>query len=101
MFLAKPLPSSSEFADTGGAFISAWVAHSDDAIAEQIARDAIEEQDWRVEDVEERASISRDAYRDEPDKMEHFNQALVDGYCLVFFCWPPDGDDSDDEAPAA
>jgi len=99
MFLARPLPSSPEFTDTGGAFINAWVAHSDDAIAEQIARDAIIEQAWQIEGVEERKLISRDAYDGNSEQMEHFEEALVDGYCLVFFCWPPNGKDPDDLTP--
>ena len=101
MFLARPLPSSPEFTDTGGAFINVWVAHSDDAIAEQIARDAITEQAWRIEGVEKRELVSRDAYADDPEQMEHFEQALVDGHCLVFHCWRPDGEDSDDDTTSA
>ena len=100
MFLAKPLPNSPEFANTGGAFINAWVAHTDDAIAEQIARDAITDEAWRVERIEERALVPRETYADDPELMEHFEQALVDGWCLVFHCWPLSAEDSDNENTA-
>lgn len=94
MFLAKPLPDSPEFADTGGAFINAWVAHPDEAIAEQIARDAITDELWSVERIEEQAAVSRTEYADAPD-LEYFEQALAVGHCLLFHTWPP-GEDADD-----
>ena len=101
MLLARPLPGSPEFAHTGGAFINAWVAHSDDAIAEQIARDAIMEQAWRVEGVEKQELVSRKACANDAEQMEHFEQALAEGHCLVFHCWPPDGEDSGDDTEPA
>jgi hypothetical protein len=96
MFLARPLPESPEFGETGGAFINAWISHRDEAIAEQIARDAIAEEKWRVEQVEQQGLVSRDDYADEPDQLQHFDQAQIDGRCLVFHCWPPEGEDGDE-----
>ena len=95
MFLAEPLPDSPEFADTGGAFINAWVAHPDEAIAEQIARAAIADELWSVERIEEQGEVSRSEYADAPDQLEYFEQALVVGHCLLFHTWPP-GEDADD-----
>jgi hypothetical protein len=100
MFVARPQPSSPDFSSIGGAFINAWVAHSDEAIAEQIARDAIADEDWRVERLEEQALVTRQTYKDTPESLEHFEQAVADGHCLAFYLWPPEGEGLD-EKPSA
>jgi hypothetical protein len=100
MFLARPEPSSPDFSSAGGGFINAWVAHSDAAIAEQIAREAISEELWRVEHLEEQALVTRQTYKDTPESLEHFEQAVADGHCLAFYVWPPEGEDIDEKSSA-
>ena len=100
MFLAKPLPDSPDFESEDGGFINAWVAHPDDAIAEQIARDAITDEKWSVEQIEEKAVISCDTYASDPENLAHFEQALVDGHCLVIYTWDSEFDSDDKKPPA-
>ena len=100
MFLARPEPSSAEYSKFGGAFVNAWVAHTDEAIAEQIARDAIEGRGMRVERLEDYELVTRENYRDLPKSLEYFEQAVFDGHCLVFHLWPPEGEDLDEGSPA-
>jgi len=100
MFLARPEPSSPDYSSIGGAFINAWVAHADEAIAEQIARDAIADEQWRVERVQEWSFVTRQTYKELPESLEHFEQAVVDGHCLVFHLWPPEGEDADEKSSA-
>jgi len=101
MIRARPQPDIPEAADIAGAFINAYVAHSDEAIAEQVARDAIEEQRWRIEEVEHQAVLTPDACGPDEEHREYFDQALADGHCLVFHCWPPEGEESEDDAQSA
>jgi hypothetical protein len=100
MFLARPKPSSADYSKADGAFINAWVAHADEAIAEQIARDAIADEDWRVERLEEWSFVTRQNYKELPESLEHFEQAVVDGHCLVFHLWPPEGEDTVEKSSA-
>ena len=100
MFLGRPESSSPDYSSAGGAFINAWVAHTDAAIAEQIARDAIAEELWRVEQVEEWSYVTRQTYKDLPESLERFEQAVVDGHCLAFFAWPPEGEALDEKSSA-
>ena len=100
MFLARPEPSSPDYSSISGAFINAWVAHADEAIAEQIARDAIADEQWRVERVQEWSFVTRQTYKELPESLEHFEQAVVDGHCLVFHLWPPEGEDADEKSSA-
>ena len=97
MIRAIPQEKSAEFVDTAGAFINAYIAHTDEAIAEQIARDAIEEQQWCIEEVEQQAILTRETCGPDKEHREYFDQALEDGHCLVFYCWPPGGEDEDEE----
>jgi hypothetical protein len=100
MFLARPEPGSPACSKFGGAFINAWVAHTDELIAEQIARDAIADENWQVERLEEWSFVSRENYKDLPKSLGHFEQAVVDGHCLVFHLWRPGGEDKDEKSPA-
>ena len=100
MFLARPQSSSPDFGHAGGAYIKFWVAHSDEAIAEQIAHDAIADEKWRVELLEEHSFVCRQHCKNLPDSLEHFEQALVDGHCLTFYVWPPEGENSEKTSSA-
>jgi hypothetical protein len=95
---ARPTPECSEFMEIGGAYVCCWVAHKDLAIAEQIARDAIAEESWNVETVEESFPVSRDRYEGD-ESLEYFERALRDGHALVFHTWPMGCEDDVDETP--
>jgi hypothetical protein len=92
MFVGRP-PKSAVFSRIGGAYINVWVAHSDEAIAEQIARDAISNEQWRGEQLEECQLVTREIYRNLPESLQHFEQAVDAGYSLEFHTWPPEGED--------
>ena len=100
MFLARPKPGNPDCSKFGGAFINAWVAHADELIAEQIARDAIADKNWRVERLEEWSFVTRQNYKELPKSLEYFEEAVVGGHSLVFHLWPPGGEDMD-EKPSA
>ena len=88
MFLARPLPASAQYSHIPAAFINAWVAHPDPVAAEHIARDAIRDKHWQIMRLQEWSVVSRQTYKYVPAWLEHFDEALRNGYCLDYYLWP-------------
>lgn len=95
-FLATPTPKAKEFHDAGGAYVSCWIQSGDRYGSEARAKELIEEYGWSVEALEEGAVVTREAYGDDDEDREFFEQALVEGEVLVFNTWPR-GDEDEDE----
>jgi hypothetical protein len=85
MFLARPLPANPDYMHVPGAFVDAWVAQPDVLSAERIARNAIENQHWQVERLENWSVVSPQTYGGVPRPLK---RALSDGYFLDFYPWP-------------
>lgn len=98
-FLAVPTPDAKEFHDSGGAYVSCWIQNRDRHDAEQRATQLIEEYGWSVEALEEGATVTSEAYNQDDEDREFYEQALVEGEVLVFNTWPrgEEGDEDDDE----
>ena len=56
--------------------------------AEAVAQDWIGDEDWRVTGVEVAMLVTREMQAEQPDRMEYFEQAEIDGEVLVFHTWP-------------
>ena len=96
-FLATPTPDAKEFHDSGGAYVNCWIQSGDRYQAEGRASDLIKEYGWSVDALEEGAIVTSEAYDDDDEDREFFEQALVEGEVLVFNTWPRDEEDEDDE----
>jgi hypothetical protein len=85
MFLARPLPANPNYSRVPGAFVDAWVAQADEPNAERIARDAVEDERWQIERLENWSVVSHEASGDLPRPLE---RALSIGHFLDFYPWP-------------
>lgn len=96
-YLAVPTPDAKEFHDAGGAYVNCWIQSQDRHDAEQRSRDLIQEYGWSVEALEEGAIVTGDAYEEDEEDREFYEQALVEGEVLVFNTWPRGDDEDEDE----
>lgn len=88
MFLARPQPGHPDYSQIAGAFVDAWIAQPDEPTAEHIARDALREEKWQVERLEEWSVASRQKYKYSTQSLKHFEDALQNGCSLKFYFLP-------------
>lgn len=93
-FLAVPTPDAKEFHEAGGAYVSCWIQSDDRGdrgdrdVAEERAKELIEEYGWDVEALEEGAIVSGDDYPPDDEDRQFYEQALIEREVLVFNTWP-------------
>jgi hypothetical protein len=87
-FVAHPKAANAEYGVVDGAYIACWVAEPVESAAESIARDAIEAQQWDVEERDEGYPVSLDDYEPGSESRERCEQASSDGVVLAFHRWP-------------
>lgn len=96
-FLASPTEHAREFHDSGGAYVNCWIQETDRHRAEKRATDLIHEYGWSVDALEEGAIVTGDAYDEDDEDREFYEQALVEGEVLVFNTWPRGEEDEEYE----
>ena len=94
-FLAHPKPGHAEYGVVDGAYVACWVAEPIESVAERIAREAIEVQQWDVEERDEGYPVSIDDYDVGTESRERYEQAVIDGVVLTFHRWPVGAPDED------
>jgi hypothetical protein len=87
-FVAHPKPHHAEYGAVDGAYVACWVAEPLESVAEGIAREAIEAQQWDVDERDEGYPVSIDDYELGSESRERCEQAAVDGVVLTFHRWP-------------
>jgi hypothetical protein len=76
----------------GGAYVNCWIQDSTIESAEITARRGIEEQGWTVTDYEETPrQTSRENW--DKEKLEYYDQALIDREVWLFHRYPLNDDD--------
>lgn len=96
-FLVVPTPDAKEFHESGGAYVSCWIQSGERSVAEQRARDLIQDYGWSVEGLEEGAIVTSADYDQDDEDREFYEQALVEGEVLVFNTWPRGEEDGEDD----
>lgn len=96
-FQAVPTPDAKEFHEAGGAYVNCWILNSDRHDAERRATELIQEYGWAVEALEEGAIVTGDAYDEDDEDREFYEQALVESEVLVFNTWPRGDEEDEDE----
>jgi hypothetical protein len=94
---ASPKPSHAEYGEVDGAFANCWVNEATAGLAEAVAREGIEGHGWDVVELDEVREITREEYRDDPEALEFFDQAMLDGLVIVFYRWAVGADDEPDD----
>ena len=91
-----PFSGSSDYEDTGGAYINCWVRAPSLDEAKDIALRDIEENKWKVVEVQEAYKITRDFYEESDESLECYQQAELDGECYVYHRWPNEAQEEDE-----
>jgi hypothetical protein len=104
---ASPEPGSTAYGEAGGAFVTCWVNADDLRTAERRAVALIEEGRWRPVRMDKWNLVTRATYaQEEPaydgglDFRDLVDQAFIDGEVCVFYTWPVDAPDADDDEDA-
>jgi len=95
LFLIEVTPKvdSIHVQDLGGAFAKCWIDFSQEHGAEHLARYYLEEEGWQPLQTEEVRFVEREDVEDDPQSLQYFMEAKVDGACFVFYKWPSDEED--------
>ena len=86
-FHTKPLPSHPEFDETGGAYVNCYIVAEDLEAANKIASEEITANNWRILELDE-STIIKSAEDVDPEKLEYYEQALIDKEVFVFYTYP-------------
>ena len=90
-FEASPKPSSPRYDEADGAFVSCWANEPTASLAEAGARAMAEAHGWDFVSLDECREVVREEYVEYPDRLERFDQAVIDGLVLTFHVWPIGG----------
>ena len=93
-FHAVPKPNSSELQQTGGAYINCWILYAWQDGAEHLAKFEVEKE-WLITEIEEITWIEFEDL-EETDR-EFFLQAQTDGGCFVYYHYPLEAKDEDED----
>jgi hypothetical protein len=88
MVNALPVPGTDAFKEFGGATINVYTIEMSNDAAIAIAVREILAAGWRVESIEDTFFLTRADLAEEPDGLQYFEQALLDGIVLVFYTYP-------------
>ena len=92
---AIPTMKHDEFDDIGGAYINCWVKSSDENKAFKIASKTLAKYFWKILKTEKSFVATADMYKNIPESLECFNEAMQGGESYYFYEWPnePQKDD--------
>ena len=82
-----PTIESQDYKDTGGAFINCWVNATSIDSAKTIAESAINENHWKILNLEESFSVNEEYYEENDESLEFYKQAVIDGEVYVYHSW--------------
>lgn len=83
-FVFEVIPDDGS-ATAGKIFASCWINSDDQPAAKDRAVRFIHEQGYSTVECVEDYPITRDDYEEDPEGIEYFEQALIDGEVLVLF----------------
>lgn len=95
LFEVLPEPDSENFEDSGGAFVNCWIRSNSEHEAEIIAVEAIRNDGWCIQSLEDKFIAEKERYVDDPEVLELYEQAEKEGESYIFNIWPPEPQDDD------
>lgn len=93
---AVPKPNSPEFQKSGGAYVNCYILFAWQDGAELLAKYEVEKE-WTVIETEEISWIEVNDFKDNDENKEYFLQAQIDGGCFVFYKYPLEAEESDED----
>lgn len=97
MFEAKPFKVNPESKDLGGAYICCWVNSENETSAFEEAKEYINNEEWEIVNLKEKFITNREHYEDNPESLDSFDQAVMNGISAIFYTWAINADDADVE----
>ncbi len=91
-----PKTNSSEFQKIGGAYVNCWILFAWQDGAEHLAKYEVEKE-WIITETEDVSWVEIDDFDEKPEEREYFLQAQIDGGCFVFYNYPLDAEDVDED----
>ncbi len=91
-----PKPNSPEFEKSGGAYVNCWILYAWQDGAEHLARYEVEKE-WTITEMEEIFWYEIDDFDETHEDKQYFLQSQIDGGCFVYYYYPLDAKDEDDE----
>lgn len=92
---ALPAPGSEAADHYGGAYINAYTTEGSEAAAIEAASREVSEAGWQSRAIERVEFLNREDFSEDPEGLEYFDQAQIDGIVLVIHTFPNTPDDED------
>ncbi len=91
-----PKLNSPEFQKSGGAYVNCWILYARQDGAEYLAKYEVEKE-WAITETEEISWIEIDDFDEEDEDKQYFLQSQIDGGCFVYYYYPLNANDENDE----
>ncbi len=95
MLEATPTSNHEEFDDIGGAFINCWINAEDEESAKAIAIKTLKDCCWNVLRIEDCFRVNEGFYNNNPEYLEYYKQATINGEYYVTNEWPNEPQEDD------
>jgi hypothetical protein len=82
LYETRPIPDSEINAGVGGAYVNCWVWAESPSEAVQQAEQAVQDNELVIMEVLEAHSVTRVYYRNNPEGLEHYEEAVREGMCV-------------------
>ena len=93
-FLFEVAPDE-HFKESGGAFVNCWIRSDSKREAERIAKGAIRNDGWHIHSLHDSFIAEKDRYADDPEILELYERAEMEGESYLFNIWPPEPHEED------
>ncbi len=80
--------------------VNCWIDFKSHRGARKLAEISIEEEGWTIKELDREFETGRESYDGEEEDFRYLEEAERDGWCFVFYTYPHDAPDKDDDPSA-
>lgn len=91
----RPMPDSEINVGIGGAYVNCWIRADSGVEAAYAAEQVVHDNAFVITEVIEARVVTRSFYRDNELGVEHFDEAVREGQCIVIYEWPVGAEDDE------
>lgn len=91
-----PKPNTSAYKEAGGAYVNCWILFAWQDGAEHLAKYEVEKE-WTIIKTDDISWIEIDDFEEDDEGKDYFLQAQIDGGCFVFYQYPLNAKETDDD----